>query len=58
MVRFYPLKVYSDDGSPVCVASEVACTKKVAKICHSHIHLCRLISLPFFQRERIGLLRT
>jgi hypothetical protein len=32
MVRFYPLQVYSDDGSPVCVASEVVRFRKVAKI--------------------------
>jgi hypothetical protein len=52
MVRFFPLEVFTDDGSSVWVASEVVRLRKVAKICHSHIHLRRLIGLSIFQRGR------
>jgi hypothetical protein len=51
MVRFFFfLQGLTEDGFLVSVASEVVRIRKVAKICHSHIHLRRLIGLSFFQR--------
>jgi hypothetical protein len=51
MVRFHLPQVFTDDGSLVCVASEVVRIRMIAKICHSHIHLRRLIGLPL-RREK------
>jgi hypothetical protein len=48
MVRFFFfLQGLTEDGFLVSVASEVVRIRKVAKICHSHIHFRRLIGLSF-----------
>jgi hypothetical protein len=52
MVRGFFPQVFTDNASSVCVASEVVRIRKVANICHSHIHLRRLIGFLFFQEGK------